>query len=54
MASEYDGATAVRQLEPPAFMGLNYGHRAPATTLLGQAVYSAVLGGMPQLQAALS
>ncbi len=53
MASEYDGATAVRQLEPPGFMGLNYGHRTPVTTLLGKAVY-AVLGGMPKLQAALS
>jgi hypothetical protein len=50
MASEYDGATTTRQLEPPGFMGLNYGHRTPLTTLLGQAVYGAVLGGLPQLQ----
>jgi hypothetical protein len=50
MASEYDGATAVRQLEPSGFIGLNYGHRTPVTTLLGQAVYGAVLGGLPQLQ----
>jgi hypothetical protein len=50
MASEYDGATATRQLEPPGFMGLNYGQRTPLTTLLGQAVYGAVLGGLPQLQ----
>ena len=27
MASEYDGATATRQLEP-GLMGLNYGHRS--------------------------
>jgi len=53
MASEYDGATAVRLLEPPGFMGLNYGYRTPLTTLLGQAVYGAVLGGLPQLQSAL-
>jgi hypothetical protein len=52
MASEYDGASTVRQLEPPGFMGLNYGYRTPATTLLGQAVYGGVLGGLPQLQAA--
>jgi hypothetical protein len=53
MASEYDGASAMRQLEPPGFMGLNYGYRTPLTTLAGQAVYGAVLGGLPQLQAAL-
>jgi hypothetical protein len=52
MASEYDGASATRQLEPPGFMGLNYGHRTPLTTLAGQAVYGAVLGGLPQLQGA--
>ena len=46
----YSLLTAVRQLEPPGFMGLNYGHRTPAMTLLGQAVYGAVLGGLPQLQ----
>jgi hypothetical protein len=52
MASEYDGASATRQLEPPGFMGLNYGRRTPLTTLAGQVVYGAVLGGMPQLQGA--
>ena len=49
MASEYDGVTAARQLEPPGFLGLNYGPRTPLTTLLGQAVYGAVLGGLPQI-----
>jgi hypothetical protein len=53
MASEYDGVAAIRQLEPPGFLGLNYGHRTPLTTLLGQAVYGAVLGGLPQIAAAL-
>src|SRR3954464_6067638 len=53
MASEYDGASATRLLEPPGFMGLNYGRRTPLTTLAGQALYGAVLGGLPQLQAAL-
>jgi len=48
MASEYDGPTALRQLEPPGFMGLNYGYRTPLTTLLGQAVYGAMLGGFAQ------
>ncbi|MDQ4136607.1 MAG: hypothetical protein M3158_10515 [Pseudomonadota bacterium] len=50
IASEYDGVSAVRQLEPPGFMGLNYGRRTPLTTLLGQALYGGVLGGLPQLQ----
>ena len=54
MASEYDGASATKQLEPPGFMGLNYGHRTPLTTLAGQAVYGAVLGGLPQLQNAFA
>jgi hypothetical protein len=53
MASEYDGASAIRQLEPPGFMGLNYGYRTPLTTLLAQALYGAVLGGFPQLAAKL-
>jgi hypothetical protein len=54
MASEYEGASATRQLEPPGFMGMNYGPRTPLTTLAGQAVYGGVLGGLPQLQAMFS
>jgi hypothetical protein len=53
MASEYDGASTTRQLEPPGFMGLNYGPRTPLTTLAGQALYGTVLGGLPQLLVAL-
>jgi hypothetical protein len=53
MASDYDGASTIRRLEPPGFMGLNYGHRTPLTTLAGQALYGGVLGGLPQLQGAL-
>jgi hypothetical protein len=53
MASEYDGASAIRLLEPPGFMGLNYGYRTPATTLVGQAMYGTVLGAFPQLAAHL-
>jgi hypothetical protein len=51
MASEYEGASITRQLEPPGFMGLNYGRRTPLTTLASQAVYGGVLGGLAQLQA---
>jgi len=53
MASEYDGPTAIRQLEPPGFMGLNYGRRTPLTTLLGQTVYGAILGGFAEVHGAL-
>jgi hypothetical protein len=44
MASEYDGPTDVRRLEPPGFVGLNYGYRTPATTLIAQVAYGLVLG----------
>jgi hypothetical protein len=52
MASTYDGAAARPQLEPPGFLGLHYGRGTPLTLLLAQSVYGAVLGGLPQLQAA--
>jgi hypothetical protein len=51
MASEYDGASTVKQLEPPGFMGMNYGYRTPVATVAAQALYGAVLGGLPQLVA---
>jgi hypothetical protein len=44
MASEYDGPTRRQRLEPPGFMGLNYGYRTPLSVLLAQALYGAVLG----------
>lgn len=44
MATEYDGPTNLRRLEPPGFFGLNYGYRTPASTLLGQIAYGLVLG----------
>ena len=48
IASEYDGAAGTRLLEPPGFMGLNYGRRTPVMTLCGQAVYGAALGSLAQ------
>ncbi len=45
IASEYDPPVATRRLEPPGVLGLNYGPRTPLTTMLGQVVYGAVLGG---------
>jgi len=44
MASELHGPTVVRVLEPPGFLGLNYGLRTPVSVLLAHAVYGALLG----------
>lgn len=53
MASEYHGATSVRQLEPPGFLAMNYGYGTPLSTLLGQTLYGGTLGGFLQLQQAM-
>lgn len=45
IASEYDAPAKEPKLEPPGFMGLNYGYRTPLTTLLAQVLYGAILGG---------
>jgi hypothetical protein len=44
IASEYDGPSLQRTLEPPGFLGLHYGYRTPAIMLVAQAVYGAILG----------
>ena len=44
MATEYDGPTVMRRLEPPGFLGLNYGEHTPITTIIGHAVYGMILG----------
>lgn len=44
MVGRHEGPTPARQLEPPGFLALNYGHRTPAVTLLAHVVYGAVLG----------
>jgi hypothetical protein len=49
MASEYNGVTSLRRLEPPGFMAMNYGYRTPLTTVIAQTVYGATLGGFVQL-----
>jgi hypothetical protein len=54
MASEYHGATTIRQLEPPGFLAMNYGRGTPVSTLLGQILYGATLGGFFQLQQAMT
>jgi len=44
VATEFDGPVAIRRLEPPGFMGLNYGRATPLTTLFGHMFYGAILG----------
>lgn len=46
MATEYDGPVATRRLEPPGFLGLNYGHQTPLIALLGHGAYGWTLGGL--------
>ncbi len=44
MASEQHGPTPTRQLQPPGFLALNYGHRTPIATLAAHLLYGAILG----------
>jgi hypothetical protein len=44
MATEYDGPARSHRLEPPGFIGLNYGWRTPIAIMIGIAAYGAVLG----------
>ena len=44
MATAYDGPARSHRLEPPGFMGLNYGYNTPITVLLSLCAYGAVLG----------
>lgn len=44
MASETHGPSVTRQLEPPGFLGLNYGVRTPIAAVLAHLVFGGVLG----------
>jgi hypothetical protein len=44
MASEQQGPTVARQLEPPGFLALNYGVRTPLSVLLAHLVFGAIIG----------
>ena len=44
MASEQRGPTPTRQLEPPGFLALHYGHRTPFSVILAHLVYGGILG----------
>lgn len=54
MASEHDGPGHEYILEPPGFLGLNYGRRTPITTLLAQTVYGLMLGAFEQASGFIS
>lgn len=44
MASEYDGPSPLRGLEPPVPFGLHYGIQTPLITMAGQMAYGLVMG----------
>jgi uncharacterized membrane protein YagU involved in acid resistance len=44
VASEYDGPTVTRRLEPPGFLALHYGRNTPLVTLIAHVVYGTILG----------
>jgi hypothetical protein len=46
MASELRGPTVARQLEPPGFLGLNYGVRTPISVLIAHVAFGALLGAL--------
>src|SRR5882724_5868314 len=46
MATEDDGPTPTRQLEPPGFLALNYGRRTPLITLAAHLAYGALFGAL--------
>ena len=49
MASEEQGPTVTRQLEPPGFLALNYGVRTPISALVAHLAYGMILGGFYRL-----
>ena len=49
MASDYDGPSHAHRLEPPGFIGWNYGYRTPLAVLVAHCAFGAVLGLGTQL-----
>ncbi|MEX2494781.1 MAG: hypothetical protein WD448_01765 [Woeseia sp.] len=49
MQGTYDFIDRTLRLEPPGFIGLNFGYRTPLSVLLAQEGYGAVLGLCCQL-----
>lgn len=50
MASEARGPEPTRDLEPPGFMGLNYGRGTPLATLVGHLIFGFILGVVYQVR----
>lgn len=48
MASEQHGPTVVKFLEPPGFLGLNYGFQTPLVGVLAHVVFGVILGAFYQ------
>ena len=44
MATEQQGPTVTRQLEPPGFLARNYGPRTALSVLFAHVIYGAILG----------
>jgi hypothetical protein len=44
MASEQQGPTPMRQLEPPGFLALNYGFQTPVSVIIAHIVFGVILG----------
>ena len=50
MASEQQGPTPTRQLEPPGFLALNYGRQTPISVILAHLVYGGILGAFYRIR----
>jgi hypothetical protein len=48
MASEAQGPSVMRQLEPPGFLALHYGARTPISTVVAHILFGAILGAFYQ------
>jgi hypothetical protein len=44
MATQFQGPSPTKQLEPPGFLALNYGKGTPLVSLLAHLVYGSILG----------
>jgi uncharacterized membrane protein YagU involved in acid resistance len=49
MASEQQGPTLMRQLEPPGFLALNYGYETPISVIVAHVAFGIILGGFYKL-----
>ncbi len=49
MASEQQGPTSTRQLEPPGFLAQHYGRQTPISVLLAHLAYGSILGAFYQM-----